>query len=320
MKHIILYGAGERGRAIHGYLESVGKSDVVYGFCDKRAREIGAVGRGGGEKPVWTLDELQSRSLDCLYCITPNSEGMVREIMKELSGCEIITIPELLDMVGVDRVKYNRDFCAFAHMNDMDHYFQSAEESLDVFWKEESPFYRMFRQLDLTDVIELACGRGRHVPKYMGNAGRVTLVDILQKNIDYCRERLKENSEIQYYKNDGYDLKELESDTYTALFTYDAMVHFEMLDVSSYLNDIFRVLKGGGRALFHHSNNHSDYKASFGTAVNGRSFMSKEVFAYLAYRAGFEILEQQVIDWGTPSLDCITLVEKPGSGGKYAES
>ena len=48
--------------------------------------------------------------------------------------------------------------------------------------------------------------------------------------------------------------------------------------------------------------------------------MSKEAFAYLAYRAGFEILEQQVINWGIPSLDCITLVEKPGNGGKHAES
>lgn len=39
--------------------------------------------------------------------------------------------------------------------------------------------------------------------------------------------------------------------------------------------------------------------------------MSSECFAYLAYRAGFIILEQNVIDWGVPELDCISLVEKP---------
>lgn len=39
--------------------------------------------------------------------------------------------------------------------------------------------------------------------------------------------------------------------------------------------------------------------------------MTKECFAYLADRAGFIVLEQKVIDWSAPKLDCITLVKKP---------
>lgn len=39
--------------------------------------------------------------------------------------------------------------------------------------------------------------------------------------------------------------------------------------------------------------------------------MSKECFAYLAYRAGFMVLEQKTVDWSEPELDCITLLEKP---------
>lgn len=38
--------------------------------------------------------------------------------------------------------------------------------------------------------------------------------------------------------------------------------------------------------------------------------MNKEIFAYLAYRAGFEIEEQYVFDWVVPKLDCLTLVVK----------
>lgn len=41
------------------------------------------------------------------------------------------------------------------------------------------------------------------------------------------------------------------------------MVHFEMINIYRYLKDIFRVLKPGGMALIHHSNNLDDYKASF---------------------------------------------------------
>ena len=38
--------------------------------------------------------------------------------------------------------------------------------------------------------------------------------------------------------------------------------------------------------------------------------MSQELFAYLAYRAGLQIIDQQLIDWAKPNEDCITLVEK----------
>ena len=38
--------------------------------------------------------------------------------------------------------------------------------------------------------------------------------------------------------------------------------------------------------------------------------MSKDIFAYLAYRCGFEIIDQKEIDWGISNLDCISLIKK----------
>ena len=78
-----------------------------------------------------------------------------------------------------------------------------------------------------------------------------------------------------------------------------------------YLKDIYRILQQGGRALLHHSNYYENYKADFSNAPGSRNFMSKECFAYLAYRVGFTVVEQKVIDWnGVKNLDCITLLEK----------
>ena len=148
------------------------------------------------------------------------------------------------------------------------------------------------------------------MPRYLHKAGKVTLVDILEENIAACRNRFQTEQNISYYRNNGYNLEKLASEEYTALFCYDAMVHFEMMDIYEYLKDIYRVLVPGGMAVLHHSNNTADYKASFANAPNGRSFMSKELFAYLAYRAGFEVVEQEVIDWGVQNLDCISLVRK----------
>ena len=305
MKKIVLYGAGKRGRGIYQFLQHKGYSDMIYCFCDKKAKEIEAI----EGKRVMLPEEL--RDSDITYCITL-LDGDEREIIRNEFGIEnCIDFSELPVLLNVDRVEFNRDFCAFYHNEGMDSYFEKAEKEVGIFWDFNSEFYKMFQKLDISNVIELGCGRGRHVVNYIDKAENITLVDILQKNINICKERYKGEEKIKYYKNDGYDLKELAADAYSALYSYDAMVHFELLDINSYLRDIYRVLKEKGRVLLHHSNYHADYRADFSNAPGSRSFMSKECFAYLAYRAGFEILEQKVIDWnGVKELDCVTLLEK----------
>ena len=182
---------------------------------------------------------------------------------------------------------------------------------MDVFWKNDSLFCQLFSELNLEKVVELACGRGRHVRKYLSNAQTIILVDILEKNIDYCKQRFCSEKKIQYYVNTGFDLKEISSDSCTALFTYDAMVHFEMMDIFQYLLETNRILKKGGKALFHHSNNTDSYNVTFSSGRHRRNYMSKQLFAHLADRAGLKILKQYVIDWaGERELDCVTLIEK----------
>lgn len=305
MGRIVLYGAGKRGQAIYNFLLSKGLGKYIYGFCDEAAREIGMV----KDQIVYLPEELENQNV--IFCLTLLDGKKREEIRNNLSNKTCIDFSDLSTVLNIDRVKFNREFCAFYHIDEMDNYFKNAENELDIFWGEQSTFYKMFKKLELTNVIELGCGRGRHVTKYISSAKKITLVDILQKNIDFCKRRFEMYDNIFYYKNEGYDLSELETNGYTALFTYDAMVHFEMMDIYSYLLDIYRVLKKGGRALFHHSNYSYDYHADFSNAPHSRNFMSKDIFAYLAYRAGFKVIEQCVIDWSdTPQLDCLTLVEK----------
>lgn len=305
---IIIYGAGKRGKTFYEFIERQGKEDIIYAFCDQNYEKIKEI----EGKQVISFEEACKYGLP--FLISVMDEKAVNEIKKKIeqSDRKWVDFEHFADVLGQDRVIFNRDFCAFFHIDGMNQYFDDAEsdDSINVFWGESSPFYEQFKQLNIKNVIELACGRGRHVPHYLHEAGQVTVVDILQENIDLCKERFKDETNIQYYCNNGYNLSELESDKYTALFCYDAMVHFEMMDIYEYLKDIYRVLVSGGKVLIHHSNNASDYKASFANAPHGRSFMSKDIFAYLAYRCGFKILEQKEIDWGIKNLDCITLLQK----------
>ncbi len=306
MENVIIYGAGARGKGIYNYFKKHGKEDVVAGFCDRDYKCM-AVFDG---KKIMSFEEACGYRLPFLVSITDADVDCVRQMIERQNG-KWLCFDDMAGLFGKDRVSLNRDFCAFFHINGMDGYFESAEEMLEGFWGDGSPFLKRFQRLDLENVIELACGRGRHVPRYRHKAGKVTLVDILEENIEACKKRFGNEKNIFYYCNNGYNMEKLVSDSYTALFSYDAMVHFEMMDIYEYLRDICRVLVPGGMALIHHSNYTGDYKASFASAPNGRSFMGRDIFAYLAYRAGFEIVEQEVIDWGVKELDCISLIQKP---------
>ncbi len=284
--------------------------------CDSDASKVGGMLDG---VRIVSLDELKRAHQNEMIIISVKDNRAQEEIKRNLENEGFTKIEVYEDVLQMNNVEFNREFCADFHIEKMDDYFERAEEAdwLGVFWREDSVFYKMFQQLDLANVVELACGRGRHVQKYLDQAGHVTLVDILEKNIEYCRERFQGDSRIDYYKNNGYDLEKIKSESCTALFTYDAMVHFESMDIYQYLQETFRILCPGGKALFHHSNNYSDYKASFRNAPpHGRAFMSKDLFAHYCYKAGLTVLEQHVIDWGEEGrnrvigLDCVTLVQR----------
>ena len=314
-KKIVIFGAGEEGKAITEFFSFLGLDDSIHAYCDSKITEDSDEKLYYG-KPIHSFEFFKGKG--CIFVIGVKKKNYHLEIEKILSENGERYYNNVRDWLienGIDSVEYDRLQCAFFHENSMDHYYDLAEneEMLNIFWGENTVFYRLFKTLNLDNVIELACGRGRHVQKYIDNANKITLVDILEKNIDFCKERYKDTDKISYYKNNGYDFEDLPSDSFSAIFSYDAMVHFEMLDIYDYLKEMNRVLKKGGMALLHHSNNNTDYRATFETAKekHSRAFMSKELFAYLAYKAGFEIVEQIVIDWGeVRDLDCVSLIRK----------
>ncbi|MCM1154892.1 MAG: class I SAM-dependent methyltransferase [Roseburia sp.] len=309
MDRFIIYGCGNKGKWCLDFLKWRNMDDRIYAFCDKRYDELNEV----GGKKVLSYEEARNQNLPFLLAIAnPEITNEVMHLIQS-DNCKGYLLDDFYKILGEDQTVYLREWCAYHHARNNDQWFTDAEDDneVDIFWNKDSLFSRLFNQLDLTNVIELACGHGRHVPHYMDKAGIITLVDILDENMVICRKRFKDAQNINYYKNNGYNLEKLPADSYTSLFTYDSMVHFEMMDVYEYLKDIYRVLISGGKALFHHSNYSEDYKTDFAHTQHARCFMSKNIFAYLAYRTGFKILEQHVIDWhGAEALDCITLVEK----------
>jgi hypothetical protein len=106
------------------------------------------------------------------------------------------------------------------------------------------------------------------------------------------------------------------SNSQTAVFTYDAMVHFEMLDIIEYLKDANRISIDGGKILFHHSNAAFSPEIFYHYKPHMRNYMSADIFAYLALRFGFVVISQDIMSWGivgenfSKDIDCLSLCQK----------
>ena len=192
-------------------------------------------------------------------------------------------------------------------------YYEDAEKWTHIFWGSNSVFHALFCRLDLRSAVELACGHGRHAERCASNCGSLTLIDVFGANLQECRKRLLAHSHISYLQGNGYDFDGLDSGQWTAIYCYDAMVHFSPDLVESYLKDAARILAPGGMALLHHSNHAAlPNVVHYGQNPHARNHMTYELFRELAQRAGLTIVESQTIAWGgVAELDRVSLLARP---------
>jgi ubiquinone/menaquinone biosynthesis C-methylase UbiE len=190
-------------------------------------------------------------------------------------------------------------------------YYDHAEGFTHVFWNENTRFRKLFNMLDLTATLELSCGHGRHAERTAGMTSQLTLVDIHESNLAFCRNRLKAFPFITYVKNDGFSYEPVGDETQTAIYCYDSMVHFSPELVESYLKDTARILKPGGMGLFHHSNYPAPLDRHYGQNPHARNHMTQSLFIRLATEAKLSVVNSMIIQWAqVEDLDCITLVRK----------
>lgn len=192
-------------------------------------------------------------------------------------------------------------------------YYADAEQWTFLFWNADTPFRRLFDRLDLTEAVELACGHGRHAAQAAPLAGRLTLVDIFEQNLAACRQRLVGRGNVAFLRGNGQSFQPLADGSVTAIYCYDAMVHFSPAMVQAYLRDAARILKPRGMALFHHSNYAAPNEQHYGLNPHARNSMTLARFAGFAAEAGLAVVESLALPWGgVDDLDGLTLLRRPG--------
>jgi ubiquinone/menaquinone biosynthesis C-methylase UbiE len=194
-------------------------------------------------------------------------------------------------------------------------YFKAADQKewIATFWDNDSIFYSLFRKLDLTSVLEIACGTGRHSLQVADRIQKLYLLDSSAGALEIAREKFRNYPQVTYLHNpDGLGISQemLPDGAVTAVFSYDAMVHFEKEAVQAYVKDSFRVLQKGGFALFHHSNYDKNPGGKFSDNPGWRNYMTWELFEKMAVGSGFTIVTSSVISYTSENSDRITLLQK----------
>ncbi len=189
-------------------------------------------------------------------------------------------------------------------------YFERAEADMDAQWNEI--IYPLIRDFDFETVLELAPGTGRNTEKLCALAKRIYAVDYNRSALDACRRRLGENfggCRISYHANSGTDLAMIDDETISAIYCWDAAVHFDKEVIADYVAEFARVLKRGGKGFVHHSNLGARAGKDIKKNPHWRSNMSKELFAELCRRHSLRVLVQADVAWGEIT-DCASVFTK----------
>jgi SAM-dependent methyltransferase len=193
-------------------------------------------------------------------------------------------------------------------------YYEAAEsdEWSGPFWDPDGIFYTLFKRLDLTRTLEIAAGLGRHAARIVNEAKELVLTDSSIDALQAARERFKDQAHVSTVLSvDGLTIPDQEDASFTSVYSYDAMVHFELETVASYLAEAERLLVPGGHALFHHSNLSQKPGGVLLDNPGWRNYMTTALFTHLARRRGLEVVEQHVLDWAIPGSDALSLLRKP---------
>lgn len=164
-----------------------------------------------------------------------------------------------------------------------------------------------------TTILEIGPGAGRWTVALQKLARRLILVDLSDRCIELCRERFAGAQNIEYHVNDGRTLSAIEPASVDGVWSFDVFVHVAPPDIDSYLGEISRVLRDGGRGVVHHAKQGRGEYVAFRRM---RSSMTATLFAEMLQRHGLTLI-RQFDAWGLddqfsvrPAGDVISVFQK----------
>jgi ubiquinone/menaquinone biosynthesis C-methylase UbiE len=122
----------------------------------------------------------------------------------------------------------------------------------DVQWY-WSIYPRIRQHLPTSTILEIGAGHGRWSERLKQHCQHLILVDLSERCIHACKERLGDDG-VSYRVGNGRNLPAVADASVDFVFSFETLVLVEADVLSDYLKEIARILKPAGTAFLHHSN------------------------------------------------------------------
>jgi len=103
-------------------------------------------------------------------------------------------------------------------------------------WKQSLVDHLITPYIHGANVIEIAPGHGRWT-EYLVKAKALTLVDLSPNCLDFCRNKFRDHTNLEYWQTDGAGLPADHTGLIDLVWSYDAFVHMHPDVVESYILD-----------------------------------------------------------------------------------
>lgn len=198
-------------------------------------------------------------------------------------------------------------------------YYNDAEACMQVQWS--GMIWPAIKDFNFENTLDFAAGHGRNSALLARLAKRLYVVDANPEAVRHLEVRFASQDPnecaIQVIHNNGLDLRAIPSNTITALYSFDSMVHFEKRLIEAYMPEFERVMTRGAYGFIHHSNfGRVSQDSDFRNHPGWRSNADKDWFAQCCFRHKLLPVNQTLIDWHIGEVvfhafDCISIVYKP---------
>ena len=170
----------------------------------------------------------------------------------------------------------------------------------------------------MPDPVELLSANDKRDARQI-DPGRVVDQQLGKRRGGQSRRAFGENRSVVYHVTDGTGLAMLSDGSADAAFSYGVFVHLQHWDIFTYLTELERVLRPGGKAIIPHANTFSElgwkrFRSEVPRQLNRHKLHwtftvnSPQLMAELVRRAGLEPVEMVT---NVAKRDCIALIRKP---------
>lgn len=124
-------------------------------------------------------------------------------------------------------------------------------------------------------VLEIGCGHGRWSQYFVGNVGKLWLLDLSPTCIEICQRKF--GDEAATYILTGNDLSSIPDQSLDLIWSFDVFVHIDANDTMVYLQQLQRVMKPNALAIIHHADDpkHEGWRAQDMSASNMRNVVEQ---------------------------------------------